>query len=149
LEDFGMSKLRSWPVRFGLRGLFLFVLVIAVGLTAFDGWRRVRGARAARAEFEPVRAGWEEGVITSDEVIAASQNVFQAEQRQWFSSAYERAIVDSHILRLCRLRDRMRYAAEHFLHDSEEGRQAALQRVDEVSQMIEELEDFGRAFRTE
>ena len=94
------SNHRFWPPRFSLRALMLAVLAVAVGLAGFGAWRRVRDARVARAEFDRLSAAWSAGVLRTTELIDGAERVFEAERRQWFSSHFERAIIESHILRL-------------------------------------------------
>jgi hypothetical protein len=120
--------------------LLLLVLVAAVVFAGFESQRRVQYARRARVEFERLTEGWKLGVVSSDEIIAASQNLLAAERRQWFSASFEGALVDSHILRLTPIRDAMRQIAERGMFESEEEHEAAVQRVDELSQVIEEAE---------
>jgi hypothetical protein len=139
-----LGKRRFWPPRFGLRALLLFVLVIAVALAFWDGWRRRQNARNARAEFQRHNYSYNLGVIRPDVIIEASQNLLAAERRQWFSSFFDRALVDSNILRLTRIRDKWRHAVDHFYYGSEESWKADLQRVEQLSRLIDEMETQNR-----
>jgi hypothetical protein len=139
-----LQKRRFWPPRFGLRALLLFVLAAAIVFAGFESRRRTKYARNARAEFVRLMDAWKLGVVPSEEIIAASQNLLAAERRQWFSSSFDCAMVDAHILRLTRIRDDMRYAADHFSSASEEDHQAAVQRVDDLTRLIEEAEISNR-----
>jgi hypothetical protein len=135
-----MGEQRRWLPRFGLRGLMLFVLVVAIPLTGFDYWRRAENVRAARANWERLIDHWEAGVIPTAEPIEASQNLFDAERRQWFSSVYARAILDSHILRLTRVEDWFTSpASELAMGRSEEAYAAAFKAVNELSGLIRAL----------
>jgi hypothetical protein len=132
---FGMSKLQ-----FSLRNLLLFVAVVAVSLTGADVWRRAQNAEDARAEFERTMAAWQVGVVTKQELIEASENVMEAERRQWFSSSFEQAIVSSHVLRLTEIRESLKLVAMTGFFPSEEAQAATWREVEEVSRLIEEFE---------
>jgi hypothetical protein len=140
--DRAMMNLQFWPPRFGLRALLVFVLVVSVALAFLDGWRRTQQARNARAEFERHNAAWKLGVIRPEVIIDASQNLLAAERRQWFSSYFEPAIVDSSILRLTRIRD----SWQPFLADldSEAQRRKDLQLFDDLIRLIDEAEAHNR-----
>jgi hypothetical protein len=135
-----LQKRRFWPPRFGLVVLMLFVLAAAVVFAGFESWRRAQHARNARAEFERHNESWNLGVIRPEVIIEASQNLLAAERRQWFSSFFEPAIVDSSILRLTRIRDKWQLFLVNARLDSEEGRRADLQLVDDLTRLIDEAE---------
>ena len=129
--------------RFSLLGLMLFVLVAAVAVSGLESWRRAQNARSARAEFVRLLELWQFGAnVSTEELIDASQRTFKAERDQWLSSLYTRAIVDSHLLRLTRIRDGLQSVAETGLFASEEAHAAAWKRVDEVSRLIQEAEEL-------
>ena len=131
-----MNAQPKWPPRFSLRMLMLFVLAAAIVFAGFESRRRMQHARNARAEFEHHDESWKLGVIRPEVIIQASQNLLAAEPRQWFSP-FEPAIVDSKSSGLP-ASDDLRHAAD--LHASEEDHQTAVQRVDALSALIEEME---------
>lgn len=130
-----------WPPRFGLRSLMLFVLVVSIGLTVgIDGWRRVRQARTARAEFAMKQRAWEAGVLKNQELFDATHNLFEAERRLPFAFLFNDVMLDAHILRLTAFRDRLRYIADEGRFDTEAAHVAAYQWVDQVSRLIDDAE---------
>jgi hypothetical protein len=68
-----MKAQRLWPVHFGLRAQMWLVLAAAVVFAVFESRGHVLYAREARLEFERQWEGWKLGVVSSDDIINASQ----------------------------------------------------------------------------
>lgn len=86
--------------------------LVTVGI---DGWRRVRQVRFARAEFVKTKDAWLAGYKDVRD-LGTPRNLFEAERRLPCSFLFEHTVLESQLLRLSEIQDRLIEACGHLGH---------------------------------